>query len=192
MPIRVFFDFEFTHLGKYAQPISVGFVNERNHRTLYAEFNDFNRKLCSPFVEEQVLPKLRFAHDGYQPLEIHGQSLFRGDSHEVGHVVRTWLHSLCLQHMPQPGVIEKIEMWGDVVTFDWLLLCDLLGGVQDLPPWLHYIPFDVATLFEACGIDSDISRFEFMDAPRETQHDALQDAALVHFCYMALMEKLGR
>lgn len=57
--MRIYFDTEFTNLDASVEldMISSGFVAE-NGRELYLEITDFDRKSCSDFVEETVLPLL--------------------------------------------------------------------------------------------------------------------------------------
>lgn len=54
--MRIFIDTEFTDF-RFANLISIGLVDE-NDRTFYAEFTDYNKNLCSDFVNETVIPLL--------------------------------------------------------------------------------------------------------------------------------------
>lgn len=194
--IRVFVDFEFTHLGSAAQPISVGCVTDRNERAFYAEFTDYNPKLVSAFTDQFVLPTLKFGNHDNGPvlMGIPGLLGFKGTQKEVGNLLNTWLHDLWMSCNGRfwEGETQKIQVWGDVVSYDWAMFTDVLTDRDRiLPSWLSYIPMDIAVLFEVAGLDPDISRAEFMGVP-PTNHDALQDAALACICHGELMKMLTK
>lgn len=187
--MRVFFDFEFTHLGRNAQPISLGCVSDSTSRTLYVEFSDFDQSLCSPWVTQHVLPKLRFERDGYQKQDFINGFLYRGQRSDLAYTVRMWLYGLVVESLAPGRKQHRIEFWGDVVTYDWLLMVDLLGGPEKLPPFVYYIPFDIATLLNACGVDPDVDRTEFTGFPQANRHNALEDAATIRLCYDKIIEQ---
>jgi hypothetical protein len=53
---------------------------------------------------------------------------------------------------------------------------------------VYYIPFDLATLLKMKGVDPDISREEFAQAPPNgPKHNALWDARVIKACYWNAM-----
>lgn len=181
---RVFFDLEFTSLHQRAEPISLGMVTDSGPQTLYCEFTDYDPGLVNAWVDENVLPKLRLSKMGAHFGAIAGSLEYRGNRRMVATPLAHWLIDL----WRETGGGPALEMWGDVLAYDWVLFCELLGGSQNLPPHVHYIPFDIATLFKLKGIDPDTDRAAFVGADPTFQHDSLQDAALTGLCYAALME----
>lgn len=181
---RVFFDMEFTSLHQRAEPISLGMVTDSNAMTLYCEFTDYDAALMNDWVAQHVLPKLRLHRLGMHKGAIEGSLEYKGTRRLVVPVIVRWL--LDLWRETRGGL--PLEMWGDVLAYDWVFFCELLGGSQNLPFHVGYIPFDLATLFKLKGLDPDSNRADFVGVDPTTQHDALQDAALAALCYAALME----
>lgn len=183
---RVFFDLEFTGLRQNAQPISLGLVTDSGPQTFYAEFSDTGQSDMSPWVIDNVLPKLRLVQAGLHLGDIEGSWQYKGPRRLAAQEIRRWLYGV----WDDAGQYEDIEMWGDVLAYDWVIFCELLGGSQNLSPFIHYIPFDIATVFKLKGIDPDIDRAQFVGVGDVSlRHDALQDAALCGLCYAKLMEE---
>ena len=90
---------------------------------------------------------------------------------------------------------DGIEIWADVLAYDWVLFCELFSGAFGIPENIFYVPFDLATLFrlkrmiEPTGkYEKDISRFEFVAADKSKQHHALEDARVEQLCFKKLMK----
>lgn len=114
--LRVFLDTEFTDfIG--ADLISIGLKAETGEE-FYGENLDFNRKLASQFVVDNVYPLLD--HDKYGLREL-----------ELAARVGRWLEDL---------PCERIEVFVDYPT-DWELLCGLLR--DDLPKFATEVNFTV-------------------------------------------------
>lgn len=181
---RVFFDLEFTSLHQHAQPLSLALITDSSVHTLYCEFTDYDPLLVTPWVAEFVLPKLRLTRLGLHYGAIEHSLEYKGTRRMAAPHIFRWLYDL----WDAEGQHEDIEFWGDVLAYDWVLLCELLGGSQKLPQYVYYIPFDIATLMKVKGVDPDINRLDFVGTAQGTQHDALQDAATIALCYQVLME----
>lgn len=182
---RVFFDLEFTSLHQKAQPISIGCVTDSGPQTFYAEFSDYDPVLLSPWVIDNVLPKLHLKRLGSNDGGIEHATAYKGVSRSIATMLASWLRKLAHEYG------GPIEMWGDVLPYDWVIFCELYGGSQNLPKYIYYIPFDIATLMKVKGVDPDISRQEFI-GQTHIAHDALQDAALCGLCYDKLMGETWR
>jgi hypothetical protein len=71
--VKIFIDTEFTDFVDI-DLISIGMVDE-NGREFYAERNDFEMKLCNPFVHEIVLPQLKKNHHQVMSYTVLSKSL---------------------------------------------------------------------------------------------------------------------
>jgi hypothetical protein len=82
-------------------------------------------------------------------------------------------------------------MWGDYISYDWVLFCQIFGGALNIPKNVYYIPFDLSTLFKIKGIDSDINREKFANYEdykfEMPKHNALRDARIIKMCYEKIM-----
>jgi hypothetical protein len=178
---RLFFDLEFTGLHQKTTPISLGIVSEEYpHKSFYAEFTDYDESQVNEFVRQHVLPQL-YLEKG---LEIVGQQ-------EMNHVrVKGSANDIAFQLVNWITTFDGVEFWGDVPCYDWVLLCELLnkGG---FPSRVFYIPFDIATLMSAKGIDPDINRALFIYGDLNTSiglHNALVDAEIALRCFQKLVQ----
>lgn len=171
--MRVFFDFEFTGLHQTTTPISFGMVSENGY-TFYAEFNNYNPNQLTGWMTENVLPNLRF--NGITrsvPLIDNEHYDMKGDNYDVKTMVEQWLSQF-----------DSVEMWGDCLSYDWVLFCELFeGGAFGIPKNVYYIPFDIATLMKIKISDPDINREEFCGLPGNGKHNALHDAKVIKACF---------
>lgn len=160
--MKIFFDTEFTGLTKQSTLISIGFIAE-NGQTFYAEITDYDENLVDNWLRENVIANL-------------GGADVVGTKAEVAEAIRTWL-----------AQFETVEMWADVLIWDWMLFCDLFGGAFSIPENVFYIPFDLATLLKDRGINPDVNREDFAGLKSEGQkHNALWDAKVCKACYEKL------
>lgn len=158
--MKVFFDTEFTGLHKGTTLISIGCVAE-NGQEFYAELNDYDATQIDDWLKENVLANL-YQGDGAM------------DSATTTHCLREWL----LQ-------FDKVEMWSDCLSYDWVLFNDLFGHAFNIPENVYYIPFDICTLFKMKGIDPDINREQFAGIDGK-KHNSLHDAQVIKACYEKL------
>jgi hypothetical protein len=169
--MKVFFDTEFTGLHQGTTLISIGCV-AKNGQTFYAEFNDYDLTQVDGWLRENVIDNLIFTElaetlgpRGCTPLG------YVGDTAYIVDCLRSWLSQF-----------DTVEIWGDCLSYDWVLFCQLFGGAFGVPKHVYYIPFDLCTLFKVKGVDPDISR-EAYAGTVGTKHTALHDALTIKACY---------
>lgn len=177
--MRIFFDTEFTGLRQRTTLISIGLISE-DGRTFYAESYDYDARSIDDWLRENVIANLRFNGCGecrpVVDLEHHAMK----DSYQtIAYDLGTWLAQW-----------DRVEMWSDVLAYDWVLFCNLWGGAQEIPDNVYYIPFDLATLLHVRGVDPDINREEYagMLLERGPKHNALWDAKVIRACYLRATE----
>ena len=176
--MNIYLDSEFTGLHRNTTLISIGLVNE-NGDTFYAEFTDYDKSQVDEWIQKNVIDNLILSkwdtEKDYSPYEKHVTC--KGRRYEVEQALSHWL----FKHEP-----ERIEIWSDVLAYDWMLFCDLWGGAFKIPPFINYIPFDLATLLKEKSIDPDINRekFAYGDQVPEgmLKHNALWDAKTIKAC----------
>lgn len=85
---------------------------------------------------------------------------------------------------------KSIEIWGDCLSYDWVLFNQIFGHAFNIPKAIYYIPFDLCTLFRAKKIDPDVSREEFAGMTKGSQkHNALWDAKVIRKCYLKAIQQ---
>ena len=175
----MFFDCEFTGLRQSATLISLALVAETGE-TFYAEFSDYDRSQVTQWIANHVLSELlglTSMHSIWRPKD---KTLLGGTRDEIVLFLRKWLSQF-----------DSVEMWGDVLAYDWVLFCELFDAedsAERLPSNVCYIPFDFATLLKDRGFDPDFDRRDFADLPTARKHNALDDAMILKSCY----EKIQR
>lgn len=171
----LFLDTEFTGLQQSAQLISLALVS-MDGQWFYAEFTDYDSESLSDWHKEHVLSNL-LLEKGIQPdfAQGAGRSI-RANTKDVVRTLQEWL-----------AAFEKVEIWADVLAYDWVFFCELFGGSLHLPKEIFYIPHDFSTLLKVKGIDPDVSRESL--APHwaaeytTSKHNALYDAFLLRIAY---------
>lgn len=173
--MRVFFDCEFSGLRNDTTLISIGLVSSDGMQ-FYAELTDYNESHLNGWLTKNVLANLWcYAPEVAIPPHV---DYVHDNTLEVAKRLTAWFR--------RAAPFEKIEMWGDVLAWDWVLFCNLFGGPLDLPNEVFYIPFDLATLFAANFIDPDINRETFAGVVlggQQRKHNALWDAQMIRACY---------
>lgn len=193
---RIFLDAEFTKLHKNADIISIGLITETD-RMFYAESTSFGIGQCNDWVKENVLPNLILDDGILTEHSIMAEGCgeifqIKSSIEQIAYALRAWL-----------PVDKQIEVWGDCLSYDWVLFCDLFGGAEEIPKNIHYIPFDIATLFKAKGLDPDLDREDFTGLAETKillgenvvslkKHNALRDAVVIKECHnkLSLSEKV--
>jgi len=177
--MTIFLDTEFTGLEQSGQLISLALVS-RDGGWFYAEFTDFDKENLSDWHQEHVLSNL-WLDKGIRPefAEQTGQSI-RGTTEEIVSKLKDWL-----------AEFDKIEIWADVLAYDWVLFCELFGGALNLPKHIFYIPHDFSTLLKVLGKDPDVAREslarDWAGKYQAFKHNALYDAFLLREAYQNLM-----
>jgi hypothetical protein len=194
---KIYFDTEFTGLHQNTTLISLGMISECG-KEFYAEFTDYDQSQVDDWLRENVIEKLVMkvpldgedepftaTRDKNNPI---GNSLYdsysvklRGDQNRVKNELERWLSQF-----------EKIEMWSDCLSYDWVLFCQLWGHAFNIPKNIYYIPFDICTSFKEKGIDPDINReefaFESFDLAEHKKHNSLWDARVIKACHEKLLK----
>ena len=177
--MTLFLDTEFSSLNQDAQLLSLALVSEEG-RWLYVEWTDYEEARLSAWHQEHVIPHLFLRQGIRQPdfLDRPGNTL-RGDSTSVLEAIEDWLSGY-----------KEIEIWADVLAYDWVFFCELFGGALKLPSSIFYIPFDFATLLKVKGIDPNIPREQLVPnwagLKSNMRHNALYDAFLLKTAYLKL------
>ncbi len=178
--MRVFFDSEFTGLRQDTTLISIGLVAE-DGSMFYAEFTDYDKNQVFDWLQENVIDNLWLSNpDQARPEYCNEDSHLTtclGDKEKVSLALLQWLSQW-----------DQVEMWADIIPFDWVLLCDLLGGILNFPQNLSYICYDICTLLKMKGYEPmTTNREDFVGFTGvENKHNALYDALVVKACYEKL------
>jgi len=177
---KVFFDTEFTGLHSRTTLISIGLIAESGEK-FYAELTDYDKTQVNDWIQENVVDKLHLTeHDS---TATPGNWVIKGNLKNVKGALTVWIEQF-----------EKVEIWSDCLSYDWVLFCDIFGHAFNIPKNIYYIPFDICTLFKAKGIDPDISREKFAYGEVYSEmlakkHNALWDAETIFECYKKLNQQ---
>jgi len=147
--MRIFLDTEFTGLHQHTSLISIGLAAD-NGDIFYAERNDFDKAQLDDWVNDNVLPHLSGDLPAVATLIPSSEMVGCGNASEVEKALRLWLERF--------GEKNSVEIWADVMAWDWILFCELFGGAFHIPKQVHYIPRDLSTLLAVRGIDPDTTR----------------------------------
>lgn len=170
--MKIFFDTEFTGLHQNTTLISIGLVAE-DGRTFYAEFTDYDKTQVDDWIQENVIKNLLFDNKICKDRK-HLDNIdvwVVGNTNVVKNDLENWLSQF-----------DKIEMWSDCLSYDWVLFNQLWGHAFNIPGNIYYIPFDLCTLFKVKGIDPDINRESFCGV-KGNKHNSLHDAYVIKACY---------
>jgi len=183
---KLFLDTEFTGLHQGTTLISIGIVSDCG-KSFYAELTDYDQSQINDWLQENVIDKLilgDFEEDQYLRQNNKNDVLYKGDSEQVKSVLVDWLTQF-----------NSIDIWSDVLAYDWVLFNNLIADYSDgypkLPSNINYIPFDIATLMEIKGVNPDINREELagLTASEDEKHNALWDAKVIKACYEKLIKQ---
>jgi hypothetical protein len=172
MMVKLFMDTEFTGLHKDTTLISIGIVSDTG-KEFYAELTDFDENQVDDWIKENVIDNLMYSDLEDFHEEVGSVTLVKGPKEEIEAVLTEWL-----------AQFRSIELWSDCHHYDIVLFHDIFGGAFSVPSNVYYIPYDISTVFKIFGIDPDISREAFIDAPvRGDKHNSLYDAKVIQACY---------
>lgn len=194
---KLFFDTEFTGLHQNTTLISIGIVSECG-KTFYAELSDYDRSQVDDWLRKNVIDNLTMtkpplAQDEHYKAERAKDNPVGNDLYKSYSVqLRCDMKVLEVELGKWLYQFDKVEMWSDCLSYDWVLFNQIFGHAFNIPKNVYYIPFDICTLFKAKGIDPDISREkyglgEFND--KTFKHNALWDAKIIRECYYKLMKE---
>lgn len=187
---KLFFDLEFSGLHKLTTAISIGIVAE-DGRKYYAEFTDFDKYQIDDFLRKVVLPKrilgeYNFETD-YDPKA--ETVLVKGDIDVIHSTLLEWL---------KPYEENGVEMWGDLLSYDWVLFINIFGNGLALPKFIDYIPMDLCTALKLMGEEKDVDRDifaygeEVAKSKKANKHNSLYDAETQLEVYKKLVQKISK
>jgi hypothetical protein len=184
--MKIFFDFEFTGLHKNTTPMSLGMVTEDGHK-FYAEFNDYDKEQCDQWINENVVPKLKY-NEYLHYFENDDESktlIIKHDKSTISDAVKTWL-----------AQFKNIEFWGDCVAFDWVLFADLyfMGSPARKYPnnFTSYQAFDIFTVLSMKYHNPKTNRHKILGLDQnESQHNALYDAEITMKLYNRFVKNVS-
>jgi hypothetical protein len=160
--MRIFLDTEFTGLHQNTTLISIGMITE-DGREFYRELNDYDKSQLDDWLKDNAISNL----EGINPI----------NTEQLRKDIEDFL-----------SCYDKVEIWSDCLSYDWVLFNQIWGHAFNLPKTIYYIPFDICTLFKTRGIDPDINREEFSGMIKENKkHNALWDAKVIRACYLKLL-----
>lgn len=180
--MNLFLDTEFTELSQKAQIISLALVSE-NGQEFYAEFKDYSRNEISGWSLVHVIPNL-ILHEKEDCFVGNTKTRLKGSREEIRGALKFWLS----QFGEKKG---SLQCWADNPAYDWILFCELFGGALHIPPSIHYMCLDVATLFWKKGYDPDMDRVVFSGFSDEVtgrKHNALYDALVLKIAFKKLQQ----
>lgn len=170
--MKIFFDTEFTGLHHGTTLISIGLVSEDN-KTCYIEFNDYNKARIDDWIFKNVIGNLKYNDKPkYKCFGRGGHLRGKGNKEEVKEMLELWLSQF-----------DDVEFWNDCLSYDWVLLSDLLGPMVGVDPEdKYYYQQSLCSLDEIKSVPYHIHREIFVDSDVR-KHNSLYDAGLLRKCY---------
>ena len=165
--VRYFIDTEFHERGpKHAiDLISVAIVAE-DGREFYACNQDFNERKASDWLKENVLPHL--PPKPHYAFPYHGRAWMRFS--DIAPAITEFI-----------GDDPKPEFWGYFCAYDYVVLSQVMGGMERWPKGWPYLMYDLRQALDAI-------EFPHITQDDDAPHDALQDARWIgrmHRLYFA-------
>jgi hypothetical protein len=158
---RWFFDTEFAEDGKTIDLISIAFVCE-DGREYYAVSKEFDLARCNAWVKANVLPKL---------------PPFGGADWKTRREIAEDIRGFLLAD-------GEPEIWAYFADYDWVVLCQLYGTMEDLPKGFPYWCRDLKQLMA----DRNVKR-EDLPPDGQDEHSALADAKWARNAYEIISGK---
>lgn len=192
--MKLFIDKEFTGLHKNTTLISVGIISE-DGREFYCELNDYDKNQIDDWLQQNVIENLMYETPKVGENEYY--SAIRSKNNNIGSDLYCDYSLYCRSNKLELkdhltlwlSQFEEVEIWGDCISYDWVLFNDIFGHAFNIPKNVYYIPFDLCTLLKVKNIDPDISREEFSNIDIDVEkHNALYDAKVIKACYEKLIK----
>lgn len=170
--MNLYLDMEFTGLHQHTTPIAIGIVAD-NGAKFYSEFTDYNRRQVDRWIQENVIDNLIYQNVNWDQF-FDGIDLSKQDRPYVNSKYTDGFFSIKsagrieqvvqdLKEWLSQFVVEGINIVGDVLAWDWILFCELLGGTFEIQEYgIFYIPFDISTILT----NPDIIREELIGQDR--------------------------
>lgn len=157
-------------------------------KQFYAELTDYDKSQIDDWLQKNVIDKLHLekpiedqkARINYKEFQKKGNVNYYGQSILLKESLEDWLSQF-----------ERIEIWSDCLSYDWVLFCQIWSHAFKIPKHIYYIPFDICTTFKEKGIDPDINREDFafghFELHEAKKHNALWDARVIKACHEKLL-----
>lgn len=177
-PAQLFLDTEFTGLHQQATLISLALYQDEESY-FYAEFTGIDAQSLSEWLQQHVISKLDYNNETTFYQKESGVTRIKDTPERITSELKAWLQPFTL-----------VEIWADVLAYDWVLFCQLFGGAMQIPSNIFYAPFDLATALMLHGAikpagqyEGDVSRFDFAGMDKAKQHHALEDCRAEKACW---------
>ena len=163
--VPIYMDTEFTSLSKDCHLLSIGLISEDDDY-FYAEilYSDQDNIEINDWIRDNVVKN--FINTDIEDSEIKHDlddgvtegCRCNGTKEFVSFRLKKWLESQYKKHG------KKLQIYADCLAYDWVLFVDLLAGnALNLPEYIYYIPYDLSSVLQTCGIDPDVTRELFVD-----------------------------
>lgn len=180
--MNMFLNTEFTGLHKYTTLISLALIDEKDN-IFYAEFKDYDKTQVDEWIQENVIDNLLYnnLNENYYFNDDKNVFIFNNTTIIIEELKR-WLYKYENNN-------EYIEIWGDRLSFDWVLFTDLFGSIFNLPRNIFNTPFDINTLFKIKDINVNINREDFIEDgfKDHKKFNALYNVKIIKKCYEKLI-----
>lgn len=154
--MKFFLDTEFVARGQLLLPISIGIVSEGGDE-YYVEVNSPWKQYASPWIMDNV--GIHLKGRAVSPVVIEGE-------------VKEFL--TCA------AVDEPLEFWAYWAAYDWVIFCEVMGGLLGLPenisPWVRDLAWLASSEeINGLGIENKKPHHALYDARQlRKQHAALE------------------
>lgn len=161
--MKIFFDTEFSEIRGNIHLISIGAVDEEG-REFYAINEAVESMVLNSWLKKNVVERLQFTgrydRTPLQPLD---------------KIAKSFRHFV---EYSRSSSSTELEFWAYYGAYDWVVLCQLFGGMLNIPngwPWYFH---DLRVYLNSHGlrhISDDDTRFDM--------HNALADARWVKYAH---------
>jgi hypothetical protein len=169
--MRYFIDTEFNApgTGNPIDLISIGVVAE-DGREFYACNRAFKTRRATPWVRENVLPLLPDPNPG---------SVQWGGSPRLNSEALAWMSygTIRTKFLAFIGDDPDPEFWGYYCAYDYVILSQLMGGMDAWPDGWPYLMLDLRQWL-------DYEALHHVSQPDDAPHDALQDARWIRDTFL--------
>lgn len=154
-----FLDTEFNDSPQGLQLISIGITDEHGN-DYYAVTNEFTSETCNEWVKQNILPKLGDKKNWKSKLLIRDELIeyFNRTNYEG----------------------SRITIYGWYCSHDWLLFCNLFGGLINLPYKVNQASMDIRQICSFLALPINTAQ------PKDA-HNALVDARWTRDLYRQMM-----
>lgn len=154
--MRYFLDTEFNESSDGVTLISIGIVAE-DGRELYAISSEFSEEACNQWVKDNVLNQLEGP---------------RHSRAQIANDIKAFV-----------GFDGSPEFWGYYADYDWVLFCQLFGGMLKVPANWPHLCMDIKQF----AIQTGMPHINKLVPPPDDAHNAMADARWTFEMYKKLV-----